>query len=190
VWLRTTDSKSTPSRKAELEAELAKIKAAQASLMQQIQNRHAEGRPGDEPAEEFSGEDREAEGAVQCQTMAIGIRKLIFLARNNADGLAKRRLMPIVRDLIQTVVSGITPGHQPASLHVHGDIAHVMASMHVIDVLQHQFTTSAQNDPTARMVSTEIHTEHKKNNLIKANIKELSSCSRMLFGFDVHVAGA
>jgi SMC interacting uncharacterized protein involved in chromosome segregation len=36
--------KSTPSRKTQLEAELAKIKAAQTSLMQQIQNRHAEGR--------------------------------------------------------------------------------------------------------------------------------------------------
>jgi len=37
--------KSVPSRKAQVEAELAKIKAAQTSLMQQIQDRHAEGRP-------------------------------------------------------------------------------------------------------------------------------------------------
>ena len=34
--------------------------------------------------------------------------------------------------LIQTVVIGKTPGHQPASLQVHGDIAHIMASMDVI----------------------------------------------------------
>ncbi|WP_245289979.1 hypothetical protein [Neorhizobium galegae] len=68
----------------------------------------------------------------------IAIRKLIFLARNNADEQAKRRLMPIVRDLIQTGVIGKTPGHQPASLQVHGDIANIMASMDVIDIMQQQ----------------------------------------------------
>ena len=36
---------SAPSRKNQLTAELATIKSQQASLMQQIQDRHAEGRP-------------------------------------------------------------------------------------------------------------------------------------------------
>ncbi|MDR7030630.1 hypothetical protein [Rhizobium rosettiformans] len=35
--------------------------------------------------------------------------------------------MPIVRDLIQTVVISKTPGHQSASLQVHGDIANITA---------------------------------------------------------------
>ncbi len=54
--------------------------------------------------------------------------------------------MPIVRDLIQTVVIGKTPCHQPASLQVHGDIAMIMASMDVIDVMRQQFLAAAGND--------------------------------------------
>jgi hypothetical protein len=83
----------------------------------------------------------------------VTIRKLIFLARNNADEAVKQRLMPIVRDLIQTVAIGNPPGHQPARLQVHGDIGHIMASMDVIDVLQQQFVAAAQNDLMARMAS-------------------------------------
>lgn len=40
--------------------------------------------------------------------------------------------MPIVHDLIHTVVIGTIPGHQPASLQVNGDIANIMASMDVM----------------------------------------------------------
>ncbi|MFN7091905.1 MAG: hypothetical protein ACK4P4_15255 [Allorhizobium sp.] len=45
---------------------------------------------------------------------------------------------------------GKTPGHQPASLEVHGDIANIMASMEVIDVLQKRFIAAAQNDLMTR----------------------------------------
>lgn len=45
--------------------------------------------------------------------------------------------MPIVRDLIQTVVIGKSP-HQPATLQVHGSIASIMASMEVIDLMEQQ----------------------------------------------------
>ena len=82
--------------------------------------------------------------------------------------------MPIVRDLIQTVIIGKTPGHQPASLQVHGDIANIMASMDVIDVLQQQFFAAAQNDLMTRLASGEIVTEAKKDKLIDAYIDELS----------------
>jgi hypothetical protein len=82
--------------------------------------------------------------------------------------------MPIVRDLIQTVVIGKTPGHQPTSLQVHGDIAHIMASMDVIDVLQQQFFTAAQNDLMTRMASGEIDTEDKKQKLLAGYAEELS----------------
>lgn len=44
-----------------------------------------------------------------------------------------------MRDLIQAVVIGKTPGHQPASLQVHGDIANIMASMEVLDLMEQQF---------------------------------------------------
>ncbi|WP_438748311.1 hypothetical protein [Pararhizobium sp. O133] len=47
-------------------------------------------------------------------------------ARNSADEQAKRRVMPIVRDLIETVLIGKTLGNQAASLQVHGDIANII----------------------------------------------------------------
>ncbi|WP_139330634.1 hypothetical protein [Rhizobium sp. RU33A] len=78
-----------------------------------------------------------------------------------------------MRDLIRIAVIGTTPGHRPASLQVHGDIAHIMTSMDVIDVLQQQFITAAQNDLMTRLTSGEIDTEAKKNKLIEAYINEL-----------------
>jgi hypothetical protein len=140
--------KSTPFRKEQLVADLATIKSKQTSLMQQIQERHVEGRPRlailddqldeleaardklvkelaitEEPAEDFQEKIARLKAQFNPENIEIAIRKLLFLARNNADEHAKRRLMPIVRDLIQTVVIGKTAGHQPASLQVHGDIA-------------------------------------------------------------------
>ena len=82
--------------------------------------------------------------------------------------------MPIVRDLIQTVVIGKTRGHQPASLQVHGDIAHIMASMDAIDVMQQQFFAAAENDLMTRMASGEIDTEAKKQKLLAGYAEELS----------------
>ncbi|QWW75472.1 recombinase family protein [Agrobacterium pusense] len=190
--------KSLPSRKDQLTAELAAIKSKQTSLMQQIQDRHADGRPRlailddqlDElevtreklvlelanvqaPVEDFQEKIAKLKAQFNPANTEISIRKLIFLARNNADEHAKQRLMPIVRDLIQTVVIGKTPGHQPASLQVHGSIANIMASMEVLDLMEQQFITAAQNDLMAKIASGEIDTEAKKQKLLDAYAEEL-----------------
>ncbi|EKJ95497.1 recombinase [Bradyrhizobium lupini HPC(L)] len=195
----TNKLKSTPSRREELAAELATVKSKQTSLMQQIQNRHTEGRPrlvilddqldeleitrekvvkeltsiAEAPAEDFEEKIAKLKAQFNAENTEIAIRKLIFLARNNADEQAKRRLMPIVRDLIQVVVIGKTPGHQPAALQVHGDIANIMASMDVIDIMQQQFVASAQNYMMTRIASGEIDTEAKKEKLLEAYAEEL-----------------
>ena len=70
---------------------------------------------------------------------------------------------------------GQTPGHQPATLQVHGSIANIMASMDVIDIMQQQFVASAQNDMMARIASGEINTEAKKKKLLDAYAEELLS---------------
>jgi len=80
--------------------------------------------------------------------------------------------MPIVRDLIQTVVIGKTPGHQPASLQVHGSIANIMASMEGLDLLEQQFIAAAQNDLMARIASGEIDTEAKQKELLQSYLEE------------------
>jgi hypothetical protein len=71
--------------------------------------------------------------------VGVAIRKLLFLARNNADEDAKLRLMPIVRHLIQTVLTCKTRDHQPASLQVYGNIVDIMGSLEVLDLMEQQF---------------------------------------------------
>ncbi|THV28554.1 hypothetical protein FAA86_23980, partial [Rhizobium rosettiformans W3] len=128
----------------------------------------------DEPAEDFQGKIEKLKAQFNPSNIEIGIRKLIFLARNNANEAVKQRLMPIVRDLIHSVVIGKTTGHQPASLQVHGDIAHIMASIDAIDVMQQQFFAAAENDLMTRMASGEIDTEGKKQKLLAGYAEELS----------------
>jgi site-specific DNA recombinase len=91
-----------------VEAELAKIKATQTSLIKREQLAQ-ELATVEEPIEDFQEKIEKLKAQFNPANIEIGIRKLIFLARNNADEAAKRRLMPIVRDLIQTVVIGKTP---------------------------------------------------------------------------------
>ncbi len=68
---------------------------------------------------------------------------------------------------------GKTPGHQPASSQVHGSIANIMASMEVLDLMEQQFITAAQNDLMARIASGEIDTEQKRKKLLDAYAEEL-----------------
>ena len=94
------------------------------------------------------------------------LRKLIYLARNNADEHAKQRLMPIVRDLIQKVVIGKTPGHQPASLQLHGSSANIMASMEVRDLVEQQFLAAARYDFMSTGVRRTGHGSPKRKTLL------------------------
>ncbi|WP_404943818.1 hypothetical protein [Rhizobium ruizarguesonis] len=192
--------KQSPSQRDELTAALKATTQRQNSIIQQISDRAAEGRPRlaalddqldeleatreklaaelnalAEPVEDFQEKIAKLKAQFNPTNMEIIIRKLIFLARHNADEQAKQRLMPIVRDLIQTVVIGKTPGHQPASLQVHGSIANIMASMEAIDVLEQQFLAAAQNDLMAKIASGEIDTEAKKQKLLDAYAEELKS---------------
>ncbi|MFL0692823.1 MAG: hypothetical protein ACJLUP_12175 [Agrobacterium tumefaciens] len=116
--------------------------------------------------------------------------KLIFLARNNADEAVKQRLMRIMRDLIQTVVIGKTPGHQPANVQVHDDIAHIMASMDAIDVLQQQFFAAAQNDLMTLMASGELSTEVKSKSSSRFTLRSLNANWRSAGVWKFLVAGA
>jgi hypothetical protein len=104
---------------------------------------------------------------------AVWMRNLLTMARGNGNEDAKRRLMPIVRQLVQTVVIGKTPGHQPASLQVHGLIAAIFAQMDVMDLMEQQFIAAAQNDFVARIASGEIDTEDKRKKLLSEYAEEL-----------------
>ncbi|MGF9693952.1 hypothetical protein AAIH46_14150 [Rhizobium sp. 0TCS1.26] len=56
---------------------------------------------------------------------------------------------------------------------MHGDIANIMASMDVIDVVQQQSVAAARNDLLARIASGEIDTEHKRKKLLDRYGEEL-----------------
>lgn len=59
----------------------------------------------------------------------LRMRHFFLQARRGKNEDAKRQVMPIVRSLVQKVVIGKTPGHQPASLEVHGRIASILAAI-------------------------------------------------------------
>ncbi|MDS7597976.1 hypothetical protein N7578_20930, partial [Agrobacterium tumefaciens] len=89
--------------------------------------------------EDFGEKIRKLKAQFNPANTELAIRELIFLARNNADEQAKRRLMPIVRQFIQKVVIGKPPGHQLACLGVPGRIASILAAMQAATILEKQF---------------------------------------------------
>jgi hypothetical protein len=81
--------------------------------------------------------------------------------------------MPIVRHLIQKVVIGKTPGHQLATLQVHGLIASILAQMDVLTFMERRFIAEAHADFVERMEAGEIDSEAKKRMLLDAYAEEL-----------------
>ncbi|UWU27664.1 hypothetical protein N2600_20240 [Rhizobium sp. WSM1274] len=113
--------KQSPSQRDELTAALKATTQRQNSIIQQISDRAAEGRPRlaalddqldeleatreklaadlnalAEPVEDFQEKIAKLKAQFNPTNMEIIIRKLILLARHNADEQAKQRLMPIV----------------------------------------------------------------------------------------------
>ncbi len=84
--------------------------------------------------------------------------------------------MPIVRDLIQTVMMCKTRGRQPASLQVYGNIVDIMGSLEVLDLMEQQFLAAAGNDLLARLVSVEIDTAARRKRLFYEYCEALGVC--------------
>lgn len=64
------------------------------------------------------------------------------------------------------MVIGKTTGHQPAGLQVRGDLAAIMASIEVLDLMEQQFLVVAGNDLMARIAPGESDTEAKRKKLL------------------------
>jgi hypothetical protein len=69
--------------------------------------------------------------------------------------------MPIVRQLVQKVVIGKMPGHQPATLQVHGLIASILTPMDLLMLLERRFLAEPHADFAGKKAG-EIDTEAKK----------------------------
>jgi hypothetical protein len=72
------------------------------------------------------------------------------------------------------VVIGKTPGHQPASLEVHGRIASILAAMEAATVLEKQFDLVTRHDYLTRLRAGELDTKQKQKQLQDAYAQELS----------------
>ncbi len=65
--------------------------------------------------------------------------------RDAADKDLKQRYITMIRMLVQKVVVGPTPGHQPAELAIHGRIASILAAMEATTILERQFELRKQH---------------------------------------------
>ena len=66
---------------------------------------------------------------------------------------------------------------------MHGDIANIMASMEVLDLMEQQFLATAGNDLMARIASGEIDTEAKRKKLLDHYGEELERKMEVVTSF-------
>lgn len=64
--------------------------------------------------------------------------------------------------MIQKAVISKPPGHQPASLEVHGQIASILVAMEEATILEKQFEALARHDYLQKRRAGELETEQKE----------------------------
>ena len=169
----------------------------QRQIIQQISDRAAEGRPrlaalddmldtleerraGVEarlkqaPAEEAFGEEiKKLKAEVSPEAVELIINSAFYYLREHADTETKQPFINLVRQFIQKVVIGKTPGHQLASLEVHGRIASILAAMEAATIMEKQFQALKQHDYLEKMRAGDLDTEQKQKKLLDAYAEEL-----------------
>ncbi|MBO9194851.1 recombinase family protein [Rhizobium sp. 16-449-1b] len=140
IAFETAKLKRLPAERDQMKRKLTELEGKQQNIIQQISDRAAEGRPRlpalDDMLDRLETERQTLEQEIanftetgpdmvtkiealrerhNPQATEMGMRQFMLMARRGKDEDAKRGLMPIVRQLIQKVVIGKTPGHQPAS---------------------------------------------------------------------------
>ncbi|WP_312358395.1 hypothetical protein [Agrobacterium sp.] len=102
------------------------------------------------------------------------INSAFYYMHEHADTETKQPFINIVRQFIQKVVIGKTPGHQPAALEVHGRIASILAAMEAATILEKQFEALKQHDYLEKLRAGELDTEQKQKKLLDAYAEQLS----------------
>jgi site-specific DNA recombinase len=187
----------------EIRQELKELERRQKAIIQQIADRAAEGRPRLSALDDTLDQLEAQREALAKQLSSINVSKFdmaakiadlrqrhnpdqtelrmrhfMLMARKGDNEDAKRQLMPIVRHLVQRVVIGKTPGHQPASLQVHGLIASILAQMDVLTLMERRFIADAHADFEERMRPGEIDSEAEKQMLLDICEEELRERKR------------
>jgi hypothetical protein len=94
------------------------------------------------------------------------MRHLFLHMRRGKNEDAKREIVPLVWSLVQKVVIGNTPGHQPATLDLHGLTSSILAEMGAPDLMEPRFVAEIHADFTEKLEANDIGTKEKQRELI------------------------
>ncbi|MDI7860326.1 recombinase, partial [Rhizobiaceae bacterium n13] len=196
----TSKLRRPKTEREQMTRELNELERKQKSIIQQISDRAMQGRPA-LPALDDTLDQIELQRVALAKEIAafttsepdmrakieelkqrhnpaqaeLRMRHFFLQARRGKNEDAKRQVMPIVRSLVQKVVIGKTPGHQPATLEVHGRIASILAAMEAATILEKQFEALKQHDYLEKLRAGELETEQKRKKLLDASAEELLS---------------
>ena len=196
---QTAKLKSSRTQNDQLVPELHRNEQEQKNIIQQISDRAAEGRPRlsalddvldqlEERRASLSSQLKETAAvsedlgerlaALRAQINPDGVQRiidmLVFYLRDHTDTATKQPFIDMVRQFIQKVVIGKTPGHQPATLQVHGRIASILAAMEATTILEERFRFTRTQDYLAKLDAGELDTEEKQKKLLDEYAGELS----------------
>lgn len=188
IAYETAKLKRPLAERDQMKRKLSELAGKQQNIIQQISDRAAEGRPRlpalDDTLDRLEAERQILEMEIASFTESgpdmiakieelrrrhnpeeteMAMRQFMMVARKGKNEEAKRMLMPIVRQLVQKVVIGKTPGHQPASLQVHGLIASILAQMDVLDYMKSRFISEIHEDFVERLEAGELDSEEKRD---------------------------
>jgi hypothetical protein len=93
--------------------------------------------------------------------------------RNHANTDVKQPLVDVVRRLIQKIVVGPRPGHQQASLEIHGQIASILAAMEAATIMEKQLITLHHHQYLEAEDAGLLDTEAKRKKLLSDFAEEL-----------------
>jgi hypothetical protein len=105
--------------------------------------------------------------------MALSMERHLTKSSANAYNPNKDVSSPFRRLHVQKVVIGKTPGHQPASLQVHGLIASILAQMDVLDYMKSRFISEIHEDFVERLEAGELDSEEKREIMLDIYREEL-----------------
>ena len=189
--------KHEPDEREQISRELKAAEQEQRQIIQQISDRAAERRPRlaalndtldtleerraglearlkQAPAEEDFGEKiKKLKAEVSPDAVELVINSAFYYLREHADTETKQPFINIVRQFIQKVVIGKTPGHQPATLEVHGLISSILAQMDVLDLMERRFVAEVHADFIEKLEAGEIETKEKQKKLLDPYEEEL-----------------
>jgi hypothetical protein len=189
-----------PGALEQFKAELANADAQQKLIIRQISDRLAQGRPSlaafddeldtleetrqslikmiaeaDTPeVEDTVSKILRLQQQINPEAVEIVLNTILYAVREHADKETRQPFINLVRQFIQKVVIGKTPGHQPASLEVHGRIASILGAMEASDILEKRFLAGKHNEFLAKGDAGELRSERKQKEFLDACAEELS----------------